>query len=154
MCDASAVCRRPRVAECVGRAADEKPAAPAKGYELRIVTHGDTYNGIRFKPTTGESWKILNGRWEKLDEAAAPPAGDYDITLIPAEVLLAVRIDRATGTTWLLTKGEVEPGEGAGREAGRARGEAPGPGSRCGTSRRRPVTRRPVPHQDRRDVAP
>jgi hypothetical protein len=85
-----------------GAWADEKPA-PAKGYELRIVTSGDTYHGIRFKPATGESWRIINGRWEKLDEAAALPAGDYDITLIPAQALLAVRIDRATGTTWLLT---------------------------------------------------
>ena len=91
-----------------GRAADEKPAA-GKGYELRVVAHGDTYNGIRFKPATGESWKILNGRWEKLEEAAAPPAGDYDITVIPAEILLAVRIDRATGACWLLTKGKWNP---------------------------------------------
>src|SRR5262245_41813869 len=83
-----------------GRADDEKPA-PAKGYELRIVAVGDSYHGIRFKPTTGESWNMLGGRWEKLDEAAAPPAGDYDITVIQAETLLAVRIDRATGATWL-----------------------------------------------------
>jgi hypothetical protein len=87
---------------CVMARADEKPAAPAKGYELRVVAVGDVYHGVRFKPTTGESWKILNGRWEKLDEAAAPPAGDYEITIIPAESLLAVRLDRTGGTTWLL----------------------------------------------------
>jgi hypothetical protein len=89
--------------------ADEKPAPPAKGYELRVVTFGDAYHGIRFKPATGESWRILNGLWEKLDEAAAPPAGEYDITLIPAASLLAVRIDRATGATWLLRKGKWNP---------------------------------------------
>ena len=89
--------------------ADDKPAAPAKGYELRVVAHGDTYHGIRFKPTSGESWKMINGLWEKLEEAAAPPAGDYDITIIPAEVLLAVRVDRATGATWLLQNGKWNP---------------------------------------------
>jgi hypothetical protein len=88
---------------------DEKPAAAGKGYELRVVAVGDTYHGIRFKPTTGESWRMLNGVWEKLEEAAAPPAGDYDITIIPAEVLLAVRVDRATGSTWLLQKGKWNP---------------------------------------------
>jgi len=87
--------------------ADEKPAPmPAKGYELRVVAVGDTYHGIRFKPTTGESWNMLNGKWEKLDEVMPPPAGDFDITIIPAESLIAVRIDRATGTTWLLKKGK------------------------------------------------
>jgi hypothetical protein len=62
--------------------------AAAKGFELRIVAVGDTFHGIRFKPASGESWRILNGAWEKLEEAAAPPAGDYDITIIPAEALL------------------------------------------------------------------
>ena len=89
--------------------ADEKPAAPAKGFELRVLAVGDTYHGIRFKPATGESWKMINGVWEKLAEVAAPPAGDYDITIIPAEVLLAVRVDRATGSTWLLQKGKWNP---------------------------------------------
>lgn len=84
--------------------ADEKPA-PAKGYELRIVAVGDSYHGIRFKPDTGESWNLLNGRWEKLD-AAPPPAGDYDVTIIPAESLLALRLDRTSGATWLLRKGK------------------------------------------------
>ncbi len=88
--------------------ADEKPAV-GKGYELRVVTHDNKYHGIRFKPANGESWKVLNGRWEKLEEVAAPPAGDYDITIIPAGVLLAVRIDRATGSCWLLTKGKWNP---------------------------------------------
>src|SRR5688500_14077128 len=83
----------------VAARADEKPAAPAKGFELRVVAVGDTYPGVRFKPATGESWKMLNGVWEKLEEAAAPPAGDYDITIIPAEALLAVRVDRAPGST-------------------------------------------------------
>lgn len=109
------------------RAADEKPA-PAKGYELRIVAHGDTYNGIRFKPTTGESWKILNGRWEKLEEAAEPPAGDYDVVIIPAQVLIAVRIDRATGSCWLLTKGKWNPVKEPALKPDAPAAKPPGPG--------------------------
>ncbi|MCI0705814.1 MAG: hypothetical protein L0241_32535 [Planctomycetia bacterium] len=106
--------------------ADEKPAVtPAKGYELRVVAIGDTYHGIRFKPTTGESWSMLNGQWEKLEEAAAPPAGDYDITIIPAEALLAVRVDRVTGTTWLLGKGKWNPVK---EPAAKPNAKPPGPG--------------------------
>jgi hypothetical protein len=81
---------------------DDKPATPAKDYELRVVNVGDGYKAIRFKPSTGESWQLLNGRWEKLEEAAPPPAGDHDILLVPAKSLLALRLDRATGATWLV----------------------------------------------------
>src|SRR5688500_12428324 len=111
----------------VGRAGvDEKPAA-GKGYELRVVAHGDTVNGIRFKPTTGESRKILNGRFEKLEEAAAPPAGDYDVVVIPAEILLAVRIDRSTGSCWLLTKSKWNPISEPAPKAGASPAKATGP---------------------------
>jgi hypothetical protein len=86
-----------------------KPATPAKGYELRIVHVGDVYHGIRFKPATGESWHLRNGRWEKLEETALPPAGDYDVLLFPAKSLLAFRLDRATGATWLIRGGKWVP---------------------------------------------
>jgi hypothetical protein len=108
------------------RAADDKPAVGK--YELRVVAHGDTYNGIRFKPTTGESWKVINGRWEKLDEAAAPPAGDYDVIIIPAEILLAVRIDRATGSCWLLTKDKWNPVKEPAAKPDAPAAKAPGAG--------------------------
>jgi hypothetical protein len=107
--------------------ADDKPT-PGKGYELRVVTFGNTYHGIRFKPTTGESWMMLNGRWEKLDETAAPPAGDYDITIIPAETLLAVRIDRATGTTWLLNRKKWTAVKEPAPKRDAAPAKPPGPG--------------------------
>jgi hypothetical protein len=86
-----------------------KPAMPAKGYELRVVNVGEVYKAIRFKPATGESWQLLGGRWEKLPEVAPPPAGDYDVLLIPAESLLALRLDRATGATWLVQGGRWTP---------------------------------------------
>jgi hypothetical protein len=107
--------------------ADDKPA-PAKGYELRVVAVGDRYHGIRFKPATGESWKASNGAWVILDEVGAPPAGDYDITIIPAEVLLAVRIDRATGSTWLLSKGKWQPVKEPVPKPGDPPGKPPGAG--------------------------
>ncbi|WP_439629095.1 hypothetical protein [Gemmata sp.] len=86
---------------------DDRPAA--KAFELRSVGVGDTYKCVRFRPGTGEAWQLSDGRWEKLEEAAAPPAGDYDVLLIPAGVLLAVRVDRATGATWLVQGGKWTP---------------------------------------------
>jgi hypothetical protein len=87
----------------------ETPPAPAKGYELRVVSVGDVYQCVRFKPATGQAWQMLNGRWEKLEEAAPPPAGDYEIVIVPAESLLAIRLDRATGATWLAQGGKWVP---------------------------------------------
>jgi hypothetical protein len=101
---------------------DDKPAMPAKGFELRVVNIADTYKAIRFKPATGESWQLLNGRWQKLEEAAPPPAADYDVLLIPADPLFALRLDRASGATWLIQAGKwtsikeppaAKPGAGA-----------------------------------------
>lgn len=41
-------------------------------------------------------------KWEKLPEAAALPAGNYEVVLIPTEKsFLAIRFDRNTGATWL-----------------------------------------------------
>jgi hypothetical protein len=76
---------------------------------LRVVNDGDLYQSVRFKPATGESWQLRNGRWEKLEEGAAPPAGDYDIVHLPAEALVALRLDRATGATWLVQGGKWVP---------------------------------------------
>jgi hypothetical protein len=77
------------------------PARPA--YEMRMLQMGDTYQGIRFKPATGEAWQIVRDRWEKLPETGPVPAGDYDLMLIPAkDTLVAIRFDRATGATWML----------------------------------------------------
>lgn len=86
---------------------DDKPAA--KAFELRTVGVGDTYKCVRFRPGTGEAWQLLDGQWEKLEEAAAPPAGDYDVFLIPAGTLLAVRVERTTGATWLVQGGKWLP---------------------------------------------
>jgi hypothetical protein len=108
--------------------ADEKPAVPAKAYELRVVAVGDTYHGIRFRPTTGESWNMIAGRWERLDEAVPPPPGDYDVTVIRAEALLALRIDRATGATWLLQKGKWNPVKEPAPPKGVPAPKPPGPG--------------------------
>jgi hypothetical protein len=103
----------------------EPPAAPAKGYELRVANVGDVYQSVRFKPATGESWHLRNGRWEKLEEGAAPPAGDYDIVLVPAESLVALRLDRSTGATWLAQGGKWVPIKEPAAKPGAAK---PGPG--------------------------
>ncbi len=107
-------------------AQDDAPKAPGKGYALRIVAVGDVYKGVRFKPATGEAWELLAGRWEKLAEADPPPAGDYEVFVVPVDPLLALRLDRKSGATWLGRGGKwtrvKEP------PPPKAQGPAPGPG--------------------------
>src|SRR5262245_61548436 len=73
-----------------------------KDYELRTIRVGKTFQGVRFKISTGESWIIDGDEYTKIPEAAIP-AGEYDVTLITDDSnWMAFRIDRLTGTTWLL----------------------------------------------------
>lgn len=88
-------------------AAQEDKAPVRKPFEVRLVRIGETYQGIRFKPATGEAWQIRGDKWDKLAEGEAPLAGDYDVILILAdEKLLSLRVERATGATWLLGAGK------------------------------------------------
>jgi hypothetical protein len=89
-----------------GEEKPKPPKAPGKGYVLRAVAVGDVYKAVRFRRATGEAWELLDGAWQKLEDAAAPPAGEYEVHLLPADPLLAIRIDRATGATWLTRKGK------------------------------------------------
>jgi hypothetical protein len=81
---------------------DDKPVGTAQGFALRVVGVGNQYQTVRFKPSTGESWQLQEVQWVKIEEVAAPRAGDFDIVLIPSRSLLAVRFDRAGGGTWLI----------------------------------------------------
>lgn len=87
-------------------ASAQKDGGKAKGpedYELRILRVGDTFQGIRFRRTTGEAWQISVDRWEKIPEAAPVPAGNYDVLMIGTDMdFTAFRWDRATGATWHL----------------------------------------------------
>src|SRR5262249_8873879 len=75
----------------------------APAFQLRIVRVGDTYQGLRFHSTTGEAWQIGGEQWRKVPEMDAPPAGEYDITVIPTDSgFIAVRFERVAGATWLL----------------------------------------------------
>jgi hypothetical protein len=83
--------------------AQEDKGPARKPFEVRMLKLGDTYQGVRFKPATGETWQIRGDKWEKLAEGEAPPAGEYDVILIPAgEIFVALRLERATGATWLM----------------------------------------------------
>ena len=77
--------------------------APGPKYDLRIVRVGDTYQGFRFRPDTGESWQIVKLDWRKVTEGDQLPAGKYDILLNVAEdSLLPIRVDHKTGHAWFL----------------------------------------------------
>ncbi len=97
----------------------QKPAAPPaqkKDYELRIIRVGPTFQAVRFKVNTGESWRMAGDHYEKLPETGPVPAGDYEVTLVTDDTnWMAFRIDRLTGATWQLRNNKwlkvKEPGE-------------------------------------------
>jgi hypothetical protein len=88
-------------------AAADKPDPPKRGeYELRIIRVGNTFQGVRFKSTTGESWVMIADKYEKVPDDDLP-AGDYDVTLVTDDTnWMAFRIDRRTGATWQLRDGK------------------------------------------------
>ncbi len=113
------------------RQTTEKQSHPARPtYEMKILQIGDTYQGVRFKPATGEAWQLARDRWEALPESGPVPAGDYDVLMITAgDRLVVVRFDRATGGTWMLRSRkwspfqEPSPAPGAAAPAGSGRYE-------------------------------
>ena len=85
-------------------------------YEFRQIRVGKQFEVIRFKVKTGESWRIAGDKFEKLAETGPVPAGDYEVSLIAVEDdWMAFRIDRVSGTTWMLRQRQwirlKEPGE-------------------------------------------
>jgi len=137
------------MAGLVGPAArgDGKPnEPPPRVYELRVVAVGDTYKGIRFKRADRG---VVAACGRPLGEVsggfAPPPAGDYEVHLIAADSLLAIRLNRTTGATWLIRRGKwtpikeppLKPGAGAPRPWPRVRPPAH-PGGR-------PAARRSIP---------
>ncbi len=83
--------------------AADPPAQKSKDYELRVIRVGDSYQAIRFKANTGESWFIDDEKFVKIPETGDVPAGDFDIKLITDDKdYIALRIDRTSGATWLL----------------------------------------------------
>lgn len=85
-------------------AALAQPApGPASKFDLRIARVGETYQGFRVRPDTGESWQIEQLSWRKVVEADPVPVGNYDILLnVADEGLLPIRIDKLSGHAWFL----------------------------------------------------
>jgi hypothetical protein len=101
LCVSTAVLLLASPATALAQKVDVKP--PPKNFEMRTVRVGNTFQGIRFKPATGETW-LINGRmWDKIEETGAVPAGDYDIFMVATEQdFTAFRFDHLTGATWHL----------------------------------------------------
>jgi len=79
------------------------PQPPKNDYELRIIRVGKTFQGVRFKVSTGQSWTLAGDKFEKVAESGPVPPGDYDIQLITDDMnWMGFRIDRRTGATWAL----------------------------------------------------
>jgi hypothetical protein len=78
-------------------------AVPKRDFDLRMIVVGDTYQAIRFKPRTGETWLANGTKWEKLAETGDVPAGNYEVVMVGTDKdFIAMRIDHASGTSWLL----------------------------------------------------
>jgi hypothetical protein len=99
------------------RKADGKPPPNCKTYELRLVYITLLPVAIRFNAETGESWIFPDGlemKWAKIKDSKRIPAGNYEVVLSAAkegkegDKYAAFRIDRVTGTTWLLDPKERE----------------------------------------------
>ncbi len=96
----------------------EKPADKER-FELRIIRVGNTFQGLRFKTTTGESWQLVVDKFEKVPETGPVPPGEYEIKLVTDDNdWTAFRIERKTGLTWQLKNRKwvkfKEPGEDKG----------------------------------------
>lgn len=85
-------------------------------HELRVIRVGKTFQGLRFKVSTGESWQLVVDKYEKIAETGPIPPGDYDITLVTDDSdWTAFRMERNSGFTWQLKNRKwvkfKEPGE-------------------------------------------
>lgn len=98
------------------QASAQKPDPPRKDYELRVIRVANSFQAVRFKNSTGESWVMVADRYDKIPETGNVPAGDYDISLITDDTnWMAFRIDRLSGATWQLRDNKwnkvKEPGQ-------------------------------------------
>jgi hypothetical protein len=85
----------------------EAPAEKRKDYDLKVIRVGKTFQAMRLKVSTGESWIMDGEKYVKVPEAGAIPAGDYEITLVTDDTdWMAFRIDRQSGATWQLRGGK------------------------------------------------
>lgn len=81
-------------------------AAPgAPNFALRVLPmKSGNAEFIKFSPGKGEAWQLRENEWNRIGEAGAVPAGDYDIVMAEAanNAYYAFRLDRTTGRTWFL----------------------------------------------------
>lgn len=73
---------------------------------FKLPPPGD-FGAIRLNIKTGESWFgiIATGRqrWQKHEDPSPIQAGNYDIVVLVSDKgVLTARIDRITGSTWLI----------------------------------------------------
>jgi hypothetical protein len=78
-------------------------AAPKKNFELKIIRVQNTFQAIRLKSSTGETWLVSKDHFERIPETGVLPAGAYDVQLITDDTnWMAFRIERVSGATWQL----------------------------------------------------
>ena len=80
--------------DAVPPAAAQLPAEQDR-YELRIIRVGTTFQGLRFKTATGDSWQLVVAHYENIPETGPLAPGDSETTLVTDDNdWTAFRIDR------------------------------------------------------------
>ncbi len=61
---------------------------------------------FRYEESSGQTWRVLNGKWVEVADRTPPPTSRYDVVLQAAagdiKGYVAARIDRLTGQSWWL----------------------------------------------------
>jgi hypothetical protein len=74
-------------------------------FVVRVVkiSGSNNFGVVRLNTKTGETSVVANQKWLKHEDATPIPEGDYDISILVTDSdAMTVRIDRATGSTWIL----------------------------------------------------
>ncbi len=71
---------------------------------------GETDVVMRWKPKTGEVWRIDNGAWALMSAHGRPASGDFDLLLTEnATTYWTVLCDRVSGKSWQLANNQWQP---------------------------------------------
>ncbi len=82
---------------------EDPKAEKVPPYTFTFTVMGEAIHTLRLKISTGESWLTSGSKWMKIAEAAAIPAGDYEVAMITTDKdFTAIRFDRKSGTMWQL----------------------------------------------------
>ncbi len=88
-------------------AANSSPVQSEAGYRI-VSAYSAKKDWIlfRYEESSGQTWRVLNGKWVEVVDRTPPPLSRYEVVLQAAagdiKGYVAARIDRLTGQSWWL----------------------------------------------------